>query len=198
MIMKEYAGLISLAKAAIDNGFSRVGKRLDPGSAAQRALMLLASRAVAIGNSLVLLAQNSLPNEGLPLLRSLLEISMTMRWIAQEDSEARAKAVMDESRDADWAGLWQTGRLRQRMGEFGFPDSLNERVPMFCYDHLHANAQGLPWGHVFDDNKNPGVSADELLKIAAFASGHVVKALEVKWPGQFEGAEQLWEKVKVS
>lgn len=30
MTMKEYAGLISLAKAAIDNGFSRVGKRLDP------------------------------------------------------------------------------------------------------------------------------------------------------------------------
>lgn len=160
--------------------------------------MLLASRAVAIGNALVLLAQNSLANEGLPLLRSLLEISVTIRWISQGNSQARAKEFLDESRNADWAGFWQTSRLRQRMGEFGFPESLQERAQMLCYDHLNGNAQGLPWGHIFDDNKNPGVSAEELLKIAAFASGHVVKALEVKWPGHFEGAEQLWEKAKVS
>jgi hypothetical protein len=198
MNAKEYAALISSAKAAIDNGFSRVGKRLDPANASQRALMLLASRAVAIGNALVVLAQQSLANEALPLLRSLLEISVTMRWIAAADGDRRAQEALEEGQKSDWAGLWQTSRLRQRMREYGFPENLQERVQMFCYDHLHGNAQGLPWGHVFEDNKNPGISADELLKIAAFASGHVVKALEVRWPGQFEGAEQLWEKAKVS
>ncbi len=195
---KDCAGLISLAKAAIDNGFSRVGKRLDPASLSQRALMLLASRAVAIGNALVVLAQHDHANEALPLCRSLLEIVMAMRWIAAAQSEQRARDFFEENKQSDWADLWRTDRLRRRMSEFGFPESLHERALMACYDHLHANAQGLPWGHVFEENKDPGVSAGELLKISAVASGHAVKALETRWPGQFEGAEQLWEKVNAA
>lgn len=196
-MMKEYAALVGSAKSSIDRGFSQVGRNLDPDSTCDRVLMMLAARAVAVGNALVLLAQNSLTNEALPLLRSLLEISAAMRWIAAGDCDKRAFELLEESKKSDWAGLWQTSRLRQRMREAAFPRALEERVLLFCYDHLHGNAQGLPWGHIFLNNANKGISAEELLKIAAVASGHVVKALDVRWPGRFEGAEELWEKAKV-
>ena len=173
-MINDYASLISRAKAVIDNGFSRVGKNLDVADPVDRALMLLASRAVAIGNALVLLAQHSLANEALPLLRSLLEIAAAIRWIVQDDSARRARTFLDESRGAEWDNLWNTGRLKERMRELGFPRRLEERSAMFCYDHLHGNAQGLPWGHVFKENGEAGITAEELLKIAAFLSGHVV------------------------
>ncbi|MBI3551976.1 MAG: hypothetical protein HY077_05605 [Elusimicrobia bacterium] len=193
---KEYPALIGRAKTAIDNGFSRVGKKLDAASAADRALMLLASRAVAVANALVLLAQNSLANEAAPLLRSLLEIAAAMRWIAAENSEERAIEALEESETADWAGLWQTDRLLERMRASGFPRDLEDRVGLLCREHLRGNAQGLPWGHKFEHDKGKGISGEELLRIAALASGHAVKALDVRWPGNFEGAEQLWEKAK--
>src|SRR6185369_12407139 len=65
-MMKEYAALVGHAKSSIDRGFSQVGRELDADGTADRVLMLLAARAVAVGNALVLLAQNSLPNEALP------------------------------------------------------------------------------------------------------------------------------------
>lgn len=188
------AALIARAKAVADNGFSRLGGKLDLDSASQGALMLLATRAAALGNALVLLAQHSLPNEALPLLRSLLEIAAAMRWIVQENTEARARAVLEQAKEADWADLWDTKRLRARLRAAGFPPAFEDRIMMFCYDHVFGNAQGLPWGHVFESNKNPGISSEELLRMSAVASGHVIKALDVRWPGRFDGAEELWEK----
>jgi hypothetical protein len=190
--MRDYAKLVGLAKSSIDNGFSRAGKSLRGGDPADAALMLLAARVVAIGNALVLLAQNDLANEGLPMLRSLLELAACARWICGKDAEKRAELVLKELSDARWKSLWSETRI----GELGLLKEDARLLDEACARHLRGNAQGLPWGHVFDGNKEPGFSADDLLRIAAVASGHVVKALDARWPGKFEGAEQLWEKAK--
>ena len=189
-----YVQLLGLAKSRIDHGFSQVGRRLSPADAAQRALMMLASRAVAISNALMLLALNNHANEGLPLLRSLLQLAVEMRWIAEKEGGKRAEEFFEHHRDADWDKLWSTGRLRERMRHLGFQKSLEERALMSCYDHLHANAQGLPWGHVFADNAQKGVTAEEALRSACAIMGHVIKALDLHWPGMFPEAEQWWEK----
>ena len=83
------------------------------------------------------------------------------------------------------------------MHQLGFQKSLEERTLLSCYDHLHANAQGLPWGHVFEDNAQKGASGDDVLRTAAAIMGHVLKALELHWPGKFNGAEHLWEKTEM-
>src|SRR5205807_1236759 len=83
--MKKYTEMLGLAKARIDHGFSQVGKRLAADDPAQRALMMLASRAVAVSNALMLLALNNHANEGLPLLRSLLQLAVEARWIDEKD-----------------------------------------------------------------------------------------------------------------
>ena len=165
--MKKYTELLGYAKAHIDHGFSQVGKKLAPADPAQRALMLLASRSVAVGNALMLLALNHHANEGLPLLRSLLQLAVEMRWIAAGDGAVRAREFFEGHKDVDWERFWSTSRLRERMHQLGFQKSLEERTLLSCYDHLHANAQGLPWGHVFEDNAQKGASGDDVLRTAA-------------------------------
>ncbi len=194
---ERYVQLLGLAKSRIDNGFSQVGRRLSSTDVTQRALMMLASRCVAVSNALMLLALNNHANEGLPLLRSLLQLAVEMRWIAEKDGEKRAREFFEHHRDADWDRLWSTPRLRERMKHLGFQSALEERALMSCYDHLHANAQGLPWGHVFAGNAEKGVSSEEALRAACGIMGHVIKALDLHWPGMFPEAEQWWDKTEM-
>jgi hypothetical protein len=189
--MKDYVKLIGVAKARVDNGFSRVGKTLDPADPADRALMLLASRCVALANAALLLGMNNHPNEGLPLLRSLLELASHMRWISSQDSAERARRFLEEHIRLDWENLWPSARLRERSGVLGLPARVQERILRACGEHIHANALGLPWGHVFAQNADKGVSAEEYLEMVSVLMGHVVKSLDLRWPGNFPADE--WE-----
>lgn len=194
--MKTEMELLGLAKARIDNGFSQVGKKLASSDPAHRALMLLASRAVAVSNALMLLSTNNHANEGLPLLRSLLQLAVEARWIAEKDSRERASDFFERHKDAEWDRIWSGPQLKERMRALGFQKELEERALTSCFHHLHANAQGLPWGHVFEENAGKGVSGEESLAAASAIMGHVVKALDLHWPEKFPGAEQFWEKRK--
>lgn len=192
--MKEYIELLGLAKSRIDNGFSQVGKRLAADDPAHRALMLLASRAVAVSNALMLLSMHHHANESLPLLRSLLQLAVESRWIAAADSKARAEDFFKRHKDVEWDHIFESRQLRAKMKELGFQPQLEERALATVHHHVHANAQGLPWGHVFAQHAAPGVTGEDALKAAAALMGHVVKALDLHWPEKFPGAEQFWER----
>lgn len=194
--MKESIRKIGLAKARVDNGFSQVGRALDRKDVVQRVLMLLASRAVAVANATLLLGLNNHPNEGLPLLRSLFELAAHMRWICEAESLRRAEDFLEEHKNPDWEGLWPSRRLRDRMTAFGFGRALEEKALLSAYDHVHANALGLPWGHVFEEHRHAGVTAEDLLSTTALLMGHVLKSLESHWPGKFPGAEELLDNVR--
>ena len=153
--MKTYLELLGRAKSTIDNGFSQVGRALSPQDAAQRALMLLASRAVAVSNALMLLSTHNHANEALPLLRSLLQFAVEMRWISQADSAGRARKFLEEHKDPQWESLWNTPRLLERMNALSFQTTLVEAAANSCRDHIHANSQGLPWGHVSRPRRLP-------------------------------------------
>ncbi|OGR85179.1 MAG: hypothetical protein A3J74_09020 [Elusimicrobia bacterium RIFCSPHIGHO2_02_FULL_57_9] len=166
--IKEHVRVLGLAKASVDNGFSRVGKTLDASDPVQSVLMLLASRAVAISNALVLLAMHHHANEALPILRSLMGIAAQMLWIVESKSPERAHEFM-KGRKNDWEMPWQ--KLDQGIS---------------WRDHVYANAGGLPWGHVFSENSGKGISSEDLLKTAAAVMEQALKALERRWPGKFE------------
>lgn len=183
--MKEYIRLIGEAKVRVDNGFSRVGKSLSPADPVDRALMLLASRCVALANAALLLGMNNHSNEGLPMLRSLLELTSHMRWIACQDSERRARQFLAEHEDPDWEKLWPRARLLERCRRAGLPDFLLEKILASCRQHVCANAAGLPWGHLFDRNAVAGISAEEYLQAVSILMGHVVESLDLRWPGDF-------------
>jgi hypothetical protein len=191
---KELVAVVGKAKSSIDTGFSQVGKSLKSGDEVAKALMILAARAVAKANALALLAEHSHANEALPILRSLLETAVQMRWISAKDSARRAGDVLGEREKATWQEIWDDARVKVRAQELGFWDERLSRVLSSCREHLHANAAGLPWGHLYAE-KDGGVPPDEVLRATAALMGHAVKALDETWPGKFPGAEEMWRRV---
>ena len=194
--MKTYLELLGRAKSTIDNGFSQVGRALSPQDAAQRALMLLASRAVAVSNALMLLSTHNHANEALPLLRSLLQFAVEMRWISQADSAGRARKFLEEHKDPQWESLWNTPRLLERMNALSFQTTLveaaaNRAVTIFT-PILKGFLGAMCLGHGGCRHRR-----SRALRAAGMIMGHVIKALDINWPGKFEGAEQLWEKTEI-
>jgi hypothetical protein len=187
--MRDSIQLIGAAKARIDNGFSRIGKNLKAEDPADRALMLLASRCVALANAALLLGMNNHANEGLPLLRSLLEFSAHMRWVALDRSAERGREFLEKYSDACWEDFWGSARIEERRDVLCFPRLLEESASYSCADHVFGNSLGLPWGHVFSDHARKGVSAESFLSVISILMGHVVKSLDLRWPGNFSADE---------
>ncbi|MBI5239562.1 MAG: hypothetical protein HY926_03755 [Elusimicrobia bacterium] len=183
--MKEALQRLGRAKTVIDRGFSRLGPELKAQDEVGRALMLLSCRSVAVSNALMVLAQHNHANEALPLLRSLLELAVHMRWIAQDDSAARAKDFLKEHDRPQWDGLWAGRRLDERCAALGFPDTVRRQVQSWCRAHLWGNAAGLPWAHVFAPAEPRDASARDVLEAAAALMAEAVAALERRWPGRF-------------
>lgn len=183
--MKEALQRLGRAKTVIDRGFSRLGPELKADDAADRALMLLSCRSVAVSNALMVLVQHNHANEALPLLRSLLELAAGMRWIAAADSAARAKDFLEEYARPQWDGIWSDRRIRERCAAVGFPDPVREKVQGWCRAHQWGNAAGLPWAHVFAAPQPPDAPASEVLEAAVALMGEAVAALERRWPGRF-------------
>ena len=183
--MKEALQRLGRAKTVIDRGFSRVGPELSAQDDVARALMLLGCRSVAMANALMVLAQHNHANEALPLLRSLLELSVHMRWIAASDCEVRAKEFLREHDRPQWDGLWAGRRLDERCAALGFPAEVRAKVQLWCREHLWGNAAGLPWAHVFTSPQPRNAAAADVLEAAAQLMAEVVAALERRWPGRF-------------
>lgn len=188
--MKAGVEAVGRAKAAIDHGFSRVGRGLKASDPVDRALAGLAGRTIAIGNAIALLCGRQHANEALPLLRSLLEISVSMRWIAEKDRAARAEEFLKETAALRWETFLSDERLLSRMKALGYPEELRALAEASCLDHLKANAQGIPWGHVFEADKRAGRTGEEVARAAAAAMAHAVAALDAHW-GEFPGAEEI-------
>lgn len=195
--MKDMIALTGLAKSRVDAGFSRVGRRLSASDPADRALMILAARAIAQANAVMALCERGLANECLPILRGLAEACLAMRWVAERDCAARAEAALGDLREPDWETHWPSARLRERAAAYGVPGAAVEAVLGSVADFARGAAQGLPWGHMFAEATRPGRRAEEVLPTAAIFLGHALKALDARWPGEFPGAEEMWERAKI-
>jgi hypothetical protein len=196
--MKDLLALTGLAKTRMDAGFSRVGRRLDPLEPADRALMIMAARAIAQANAVMALSERGLANEALPILRGIAEICLMMRWVSEKDSTSRAIATLGELQDPDWETHWPSARLRERAEAYTVPGAALEAVLGSVADYARGSAQGLPWGHVFAESTKPGRKAEDVLPAAAVFLGHALKALDGRWPGEFPGAEEMWTGAKMT
>ncbi len=195
--MKDMIALTGLAKLRVDAGFSRVGRKLSASDPTDQALMILAARAIAQANAVMALSERGLANEALPILRGLAEMCLTMRWVAEKDSTARAVSALGELQDPDWETHWPSARLRERAESYAVSGAAVEAVLGSVVDFARGSAQGLPWGHVFAAATRPGRSAEDVLSSAAIFLGHALKALDARWSGEFPGAEEMWARAKV-
>ena len=196
--MNELMKTVGLAKMRVDAGFSRVGRRLKAEDPADRALMLLAARAVSTGNALTLLCRDGHANEALPLLRAVAEFASAMRWIAAAETGPRARVALAELEAPRWETLWPDGRLKERAEAFGIPVWAAAAALGSAPDFSRGNAQGLPWGHVFAEGILTGRKAEETLAAAAVWLALALEALDRRWPGDFPGAAEMRDAAQIS
>lgn len=184
---------IAQAKAFIDNGMCRVGPTLDSRRADEEFLTAGASRAIALSDAVVSLCRQEHPTEALPVLRQLAETAVAMRWVAAADGPGRAAVLSAEAEGARWETLWPGERLRARALAARLEPAEVDAALAGAAEFAFGGRQSAPWSHVFAGRRLPESSPAELLHRAARWMGHVLKALDDRWPGFFPGAEALWE-----
>jgi hypothetical protein len=192
--IEEYTRRIMQAKAYIDNGLCRVGPGMKAERRPEAVLTGIASRCLALADSVVQLCRQDNPNEALPILRQLAQSAADMGWASAEDSDARAQILLKERAEITWETLWPHERFRLRAQAAGMSAEDISDITSRAVDFLAANAKTAPWSHIFEENQKEGAAAEFVLRYAARMMGFCLKALDAKWPGSFPGSEAMWEK----
>lgn len=180
---------IGMAKAVIDNGFCRVGPRLDRADAQGAALTGGASRALGLADAVVGLCRRDHPAEAAALVRQLAETAADVAWAAAD--AGRAPAVLAALEAPRWDALFDEARLRERAAAGGFPEADVAAVSALAADFLAGNRAVAPWSHVYPQNNRPVPDPELVMRLTARLMGRVLAALERRWPGTFPGSEEL-------
>ncbi|MBI4425717.1 MAG: hypothetical protein HY554_18450 [Elusimicrobia bacterium] len=179
---------IGRSKAAVDNGFSRIGRTLSREDPAAAWLQAATGRALALCDAVILLCREHHAVESASLARAVIQLACDMRWVASEEGPTRLQALERSGQEGDWGALWSAAALRSRLAAAGFPEDAVEdwckTSARLCVGHLSGGAAGLPWAHAFPDTR-PRLSVDEALDAAAGALREAIRALERRWPGSF-------------
>lgn len=186
---EESTQAIGWAKAAIDNGFSRVGRTLSSGDRVAGWLYGASGRAVALSDAVILLCREHHAAEAASLARAVIGLAADMRWLATDGTAERRIEVLErEARGRDWGALWSSERLCERFSASGLGEPEVERwaeeVRRLCAGHLAGGSSGLPWAHAFEVSP-ARLSAEEVLAATAGAMEEVVRALGARWRGYF-------------
>lgn len=185
---EESTRAIGRAKAAIDNGFSRIGRTLSGDDAVAGWLHAAGGRAVALCDALILLCKEHHAPEAAPLARAVLQLAADTRWVAAGHSLDRLAELQRESENQDWGPLWSESRLKERLVGAGLPEAQAhewlQTSARLCVAQAAGGSSGLPWAHAFGAAK-PRLSAEEALGSTVRAMDEIVRALNERWPGYF-------------
>ncbi|MFA6093048.1 MAG: hypothetical protein WCU88_07025 [Elusimicrobiota bacterium] len=182
--MDEWSRKIGGMKTLIDAGMCRVGPRLEAASPEDGALVHGAGRALALSDAALALCRAGRPNEALPLLRELAGMGASMRWITTQDRSLRAKTVFAEREGSGWDRLWSDERLISRAREAGCLDDARVILGL-CSAFIEGAESTLPWAHVFARTRRSAPAVEQVLGLVACWMGHVISALDARWPGDF-------------
>ncbi|MFZ5376891.1 MAG: DUF5677 domain-containing protein [Patescibacteria group bacterium] len=198
--MSKHRELAQKALELIDTGFDQMDRKIENASLLDRYLVAASTKAVRLADTILFLGDHGVTDEAFPVLRSLVEHAINMRWIAEEDTEQRLKMYMGDLGKAKFGTSWANKSLDKRMEDVGFGDrNYYDFCVKLTYSYAHVNASSLRWGEVFSDprlSKNRW-SPDSLCSVVTQMLGHVMKALESRYKGHFDGYNGLWQQIKV-
>lgn len=192
--------LVNTARQIIDNGFDKMGRSIKNSSVLDKYMVAATYKVIRFCEAISLLCEKGLTDEALPILRSLIEHTINMRWIIYKDSSRRLKGYMDDLGEKGFGTTWTNINLYNRMQEIGFK---NKDYYDYCvkvtYSYAHVNSSSLIWGEVFNDPRlnNEKWSPDALYIVVAQMLGHVIKALDTHFVGNFQGYNDIWNQIKV-
>jgi len=198
--MNKYLVLIQKSKEYIDQGFDAFARKIQTEDRIGGFLVLCTIRAAGLSDAIVHLCKAGFTNESLPILRSLIETAVNMRWIMNKDTEERLKQYYANLAEDKWYGQpWTSVNLRRRMKEIGFKGKLEsyyDLVVKFCHDYTHGGARTLPYRRLIPKTTKPSMSAGAIYAITSQMLGHVLKALNDYWPGKFDSYKVIWKAIK--
>lgn len=198
--MSKYRKLVNSAIQIIDGGFDKMDRSIVNPSLLDRYLVAASIKAIRLSNAITILCEHGSTDEALSILRTLIEHSVNMRWIVEKDTQTRLKMYFGDLGEIGFGKAWATEKLPDRMKNIGFNshDYFDYCVKL-TYSYAHANASSLRWGEVFDHPKlsKDSWSPDALYQVVIQMLGHVIKALNTRYPDKFLGYEELWKQVKV-
>lgn len=192
--------LMYKAKQLIDDGFNKLGRSITNPSLLDRYFLAATYKAVRFSDSIAVLCEQGMTDEALPILRSLIEHSINMRWIAHKDSKDRLKQYMNDLGEKGFGAPWTNVTLVDRMEEVGFRSrDYYDFCVKLTYSYAHVNASSLRWGEVFDHPQlsKEKWSPDALYIVVAQMLGHVLKALDTHFKGNFKGSDNIWKQISV-
>lgn len=198
--MSKHRELIHTALNLINAGFDKMDRKVDNASLLDRYLIAASAKAIRLADTIVFLGDHGVTDEAFPILRSLVEHSINIRWIMEADSQKRLKMYMGDLGKTRFGTSWTDKSLDKRMEEVGFVDSdYYDFCVKLTYSYAHVNASSLEWGEVFDDPRisKDRWSPDAIYSVVAQMLGHVMKSLESRYNSHFDKYNDIWQQISV-
>ena len=196
----DYDSLIKKAKKYINQGFNTMDGKIDTPSMLDYYLVAATLKAIRFSDSILELCRRDFNNESLPILRSLIEHTINIRWIMTNDTESRLKQYLNDWNKNSYGEGWTNTDLLSRMGEIGFKNrNYYDFVVKYTYSFAHVNARTLDWDKVMNEKRLKNVmSSQAIYSIVAQMLGHVLYALNIKYKGKFDYYRDIWSNIKKS
>jgi|Deesub1362A_J573_1020465.scaffolds.fasta_scaffold24783_2 hypothetical protein len=191
-----YREIIDKAKKHLDEGFNQFSDREIESS--QKKIFLVASyvRAIRLTDAIIILCEKGYTNESIPLLRSLIETAVNMRWVMNKDTDKRLEEYFSALQKEEFGGWWTSTNLKDRMKEIGFPNDYYCMVVNYCHDQTHGNARVLPYHYLTKSSLQKPFSKEAIYSITAQMLGHIIKALDDGYPEKFPWYKDVWKLIE--
>lgn len=196
----DYKGLLESSLKEVFSEFEKMGQQIQSPTLVDRYLIAATYKASRLVTSIVLLCENGKAEDALIILRSLIEHTINMRWILKDEPIDKIKTYVNAEAVKGFGVNWTTVNLNDRMTQVGFKDKdYFDFCVKLTYAYAHVNSSSLRWREVCDGprlNKD-GWPPDALYQVAIQMLGHIMLALNTRYPDYFKDYEELWGKIPV-
>ncbi|MBD3244407.1 MAG: hypothetical protein GF335_00230 [Candidatus Moranbacteria bacterium] len=163
-----------------------------------RYLMFATAKSLKLAKSLIILCDKGHSSESMPILRSLIEHVVNMRWIMNKNTNERLNSFLKDLEKFEFGKRWTNCNLCDRMTELGFKNkNYYDFVVKLTYSYAHANASSLDINDLinpkpYNDNKH----SEAIYVVTAQMMGHVMMALNKRYPKYFKNYTLIWNQIK--
>ncbi len=194
----DYKVLIEKAIEYIGKGFNNAGGKIENPSNLDYYLVASTHKAINFSRAIIILCEKNFNNESMPILRSLIEHTVNMKWIMKEETEKRLKQYLTDWNKKNYGEPWTNRNLAGRMSDIGFKNrDYYDFVVKKTYNYAHVNATTLDWGEVMNEERLKNkMTTQAIYSVIAQMLGYVLFVLNIKYKGQFAYYSDILENIE--
>lgn len=194
--MARYDYLIDQAIDYIGDGFVPFAEGIVNAPTIDVFLITHAFKARRFIDALRILQAKDYSGEALPILRSLVEVAVNMRWVQLKDTDKRLDDYYKDFEKREIGKSWTNTSLLKRMKDIGFDEPYYNWVVGLCNMYVHANATSMTYGGIIEGERDNDVAEEAISAISAQMLGHVLYALNQRYEGRFDRADEIWRQIE--